>query len=72
VAEGGKLFLFDLVVDGKGLQGRLVDGAQRLGLVRERARIKFSQIDQCGAPLEFRGGWGALAWANQAERPRDS
>jgi hypothetical protein len=51
VAEGGKLFLFDLVVDGKGLQGRLVDSAQRLSLVRERARIKFSQIDQCGAPL---------------------
>jgi hypothetical protein len=53
VAEGGKLFLFDLVVDGKGLQGRLVDGAQRLGLVRERARIKFSQIDQFGTSSRF-------------------
>jgi len=70
VAEGGKLFLFDLVVDGKGLQGRLVDGAQRLGLVRERARIKFSQIYQFRYFLSIRRGWGALARETQAERPR--
>ena len=70
--EGGKLFPLDLVVDGEGLQGRLVDGAQRLGLVRERTRIKFSQIYQFRYFLSIRGGWGALACVYQAERPRVS
>ena len=69
VAERGKLFLFDLVVDGKGLQGRLVDGAQRLGLVRERARIKFSQIDQFRYFLSIRRGWGALARETKPNGP---
>jgi hypothetical protein len=57
VAEGGKLLLFDLVVNGEGLQGRLVDGPQGLGLVRERTRIKFSQIDQfrCSSRLRVIG-----------------
>jgi hypothetical protein len=65
--QGRKLFLLDLVRERKSLERRLVDGAQFLDFVYERARVKFSKIDQCYSS-PFRGDWGARRGPRQQPR----
>jgi hypothetical protein len=50
-AELGQILRLELIRDRERLQGRLVDGAELLGLVDERLEIKFSKVSQGGSLL---------------------
>jgi hypothetical protein len=45
--EGGKLLVLELVGNGERLERGLVQGAQFLRLLDERAGVKFSKCAQC-------------------------
>jgi len=57
-AELDQVLFLELVRDGERLQGRLLDGAEILGLVEKRLQIKFSKVRQlCSAPLLVPGSY---------------
>jgi hypothetical protein len=57
-AELDQVLLLELVRHGERLEGRLLDGAEILGLMEKRLQIKFSKVRQlCSAPLLVPGSY---------------
>jgi hypothetical protein len=57
-AERDQVLFLELVRHGERLEGRLLDGAEVLGLMEKRLQIKFSKVRQrCSAPLLVPGSY---------------
>jgi hypothetical protein len=57
-AELDQVIFLELVRNGKRFQGRLLDGAEILGLMEKRLQIKFSKVRQLrSAPLLVPGSY---------------